>query len=81
LIYFIPENNVYAYFRELGNQCVMVVFNNQNSDQREISTKRFVEVLSKYNSGQNIITGEKLLNLNTISLPAKSVVIIELSKQ
>ena len=77
LIHFIPEHNVYVYFRTNDKETVMVMLNN-NERAEKINTKKFAEILRNYSEGTEIITGEKLPNLENIEIPKKSAMIIEL---
>ncbi len=79
LTHFVPENNIYVYFRHNENDCVMIILNNNESEQ-VIETGRFNEILSGYTSGIDIISKSELKNLNKISCGKKSAMIIELRK-
>ncbi len=56
LMQFIPENNLYVYFRYNDNQCVMVAFNSADKAQT-FSTDRFQERMTGYYSAINVVTG------------------------
>jgi len=79
LKHFIPENGVYVYFRYNDDESVMVILNNSEKEQ-VFTTERFAENLSGFNSGNEIISGKKLENLDEIIIPEKSAMIIELVK-
>jgi glycosidase len=79
LTHFVPENNVYVYFRHTENECVMVILNN-NKKKQTISTEKFNEILSGYTKGKEIITGFSMKNLDMIDIQEKSAMIIELYK-
>lgn len=79
LMHFIPENNMYVYFRYNEAETVMVILNNSN-ELKTLNTNRFNERLNGFSGGKNIVTGESLPNLQSISLPAKSATILELIK-
>ena len=57
LMQFLPEDNVYVYFRYNEKETVMVVMNN-NSEDKEISLDRFAEGIKAHTSGTDILTGE-----------------------
>lgn len=76
LKHFIPENNMYVYFRYNDNDLVMVVLNNKNEDQ-QLQASRFAEVIDGISSGKNILDGETY-NLNNLTIPAKSSMVLEL---
>lgn len=77
---FISQDNCYVYFRYNKEKTVMVAINNHNTDQRILDSTRFDEVLGRFNSGKDVITGRAITDLNHIAIPAKTAMIIELSK-
>ena len=78
--HFVPENNVYVYFRYLEDEAVMVILNNSDNEARTISGKRFDEILSQYSKGVDVLTGENLSELDSFKIDAKSAKIIELKQ-
>lgn len=79
LMHFIPEDAIYTYFRYTENEAVMVVLN-KNEENKTINTDRFKEIISGYKSGKEIISGKQLSDISEVVLPAKSAIIVELSK-
>ncbi len=79
LIHYIPEDGIYVYFRVLDKQSVMVIMNN-NSKERKVTTERFKENLSGFKRGMDVLSGETLKDLDKITVPGKSVLILELSR-
>jgi glycosidase len=79
LMHFVPEDGVYVYFRYTDSESVMVITNN-NAEAKTIDTKRFHERLTGFSRAKNIVTNESLANLQGVSLPAKTVTILELQK-
>lgn len=77
LTHFIPQNEVYVYFRTLNEKTVMVVLNN-NKEQQELPCQNFAEILSNYNSGHDIISNKDITSLNNITVDGKTAMIIEL---
>ncbi|MEI7726821.1 MAG: glycoside hydrolase family 13 protein [Bacteroidota bacterium] len=75
--HFIPADGIYIYFRYNEKSTVMVVMNN-NEETKTIETRRFNEFLKKFKSGTEIISGNSLNDLSKLTIPAKSVIIIEL---
>ncbi|MFM8243764.1 MAG: cyclomaltodextrinase C-terminal domain-containing protein, partial [Crocinitomicaceae bacterium] len=55
---FLPQNNVYVYFRYNENETIMVILNNSSEEQR-LDPKRFSEVINKKKYGVEVISGEK----------------------
>jgi len=79
LMQYIPENNVYVYFRYDKNGTIMVAMN-FNDKQYKLDTSRFNERMNGYDKAENMVTGETLNNLKEIQLPAKTAWILELEK-
>jgi len=79
LRHFIPNDGIYTYFRQDKQSSVMVVMN--NIDQaKTIETNRYNEVLSNFRSGKEIISGNMISDLSKLTIPGKSVLIIELKR-
>lgn len=76
--HYIPENNVYVYFRYTDSKSVMVVLNNSAKSQT-FKTNRFQESIKNYTTGKDIITGKSLDLRNDITVESKSVLILELN--
>jgi glycosidase len=75
--HYIPENNVYVYFRYNEKESVMVVVNN-NEEKQTFKTNRFAENLKNYKTAKEFFS-EATFNLkNDISIDGKSVMILEL---
>jgi len=77
LIHFIPEDNIYIYFRILGSEIAMVIMNGTDKETT-IATKRFEEVMKGKTKGKNALTGDILQEVGTIKVPAMSALILEL---
>jgi glycosidase len=78
LLQFIPQNNVYVYFRYTEKNAVMIILNNNDKEKRTIDCNRFKEILGRYKSGTEIITNKKIGKLTKIEIAPKSAMIIEL---
>ncbi len=79
LIQYVPEDGVYVYFRYDDNQTVMVAFN--SSDKAiDLNTKRFSTQINGFSKVKNILYDNKLSDLKTISIPAKTTYLFELIK-
>ena len=74
---FIPENGIYVFFRYNNDKTIMIVANNKLQNN-VIELKRFSEMLKGKTSGTEITTGEKFSMQNSIQIPAKSVLIIDI---
>lgn len=78
MIHFIPENNVYVYFRILENKVVMVLLNNSTTTQ-SIDPSRYREGFLGHTKGTDILSDQTFdLNASTWTLNAKTSYIIEL---
>ena len=77
LLQYLPENNVYVYFRYNETQRVMVVINNNLEDQ-ELDLGRFAEGLAGRVSGKDVISEEQIDLNNSLNVEGKSSLIIEL---
>jgi len=74
---YIPDNNVYVYFRYNDKETVMVVVNNA-PDTKTFNTARFAESIKNHKSGTDVITGKTVDVSSTLTLEAKSVLVLEL---
>jgi glycosidase len=80
MVQFLPENNVYAFFRVYGDETVMVVINNSSTNQI-IQTGRFKEFISTFETGVDVASGNRLnMKEDNWSIPAKTSWILELKK-
>ncbi|WP_457611556.1 glycoside hydrolase family 13 protein [Lutibacter sp.] len=78
--HYIPENNVYVYFRYNEKKSVMIIINN-NPKEQTIQLNRFAENLKAYTSGIDILTNTKLDLLKAdLIIKGKTSLIIELKK-
>ena len=78
-VQFVPQNNVYVYFRKLNNQKVMVVMNNSLENQT-IDLTRFSEELDDFHALKEVISGSLFELKNQLTINSKSALIIELEK-
>ena len=77
-LHFVPENNVYVFFRYDDDETLMVVLN--NSDQKQtLELDRFREILPENIKGEDIISGNKIKLNEKLEIPAKTSYIIELN--
>lgn len=77
LTHYIPENNVYVYFRHNDTESVMVVLNN-SLDNQKIKLNRFQENLKEFTSGNDILSGRTFDLKEELSVEGKSSLILEL---
>ncbi|HLA57072.1 MAG TPA: glycoside hydrolase family 13 protein [Flavobacterium sp.] len=77
--HYIPENNVYVYFRYNDKESVMVVINN-STEKQVFKTARFQESLTDFKRGKDVVTGKTIDLSNEITIEPKSAFILELEK-
>jgi len=77
MTHYVPQNNVYVYFRHNENQTVMVIINNSDESQT-FKTNRFQESIQNYTYGKDVMTGISIDLKNDIAIEGKSVLILEL---
>ena len=78
MTHYIPENNVYVYFRYTENKTVMVVINN-NTKTQTFKTKRFQERIQNFKVGKDVFTNTNFDLKNDITIEGKSVLVLELN--
>ena len=76
-LHFAPFNGLYVYFRYTDKSTVMVVLN-KNNNAVTMETNRFQEILNGKTTATNIITGESIGLSLPLSLPGKSVQVMEI---
>lgn len=79
LTHYIPEDNLYVYFRKASRETVMVVLNG-NNESKNLNTTRFAADMQGYKSGKEILTNKTLTDLKQLSIPARGSVVIELKE-
>lgn len=75
---FVPQNNVFVYFRYNEKESVMVILNNNDAEQT-IDVKHFAESLNGFSKGKDIISGKEFSVKDNFKIPAKSSMVIELN--
>jgi glycosidase len=78
MTHYIPENNVYVYFRYNADDTVMVIMNNSN-DKKTVATDRFKENIKNFTSGREVISEQIFDITKEVTLEPKSVLILELN--
>jgi glycosidase len=79
LKHFIPENNLYVYFRYNAKESVMVILNNSEKETRTISRDRYHEAMDEFTRGTEVITGKEINDLTSFKIAPKTAMIIELN--
>ncbi|MFU8812519.1 MAG: glycoside hydrolase family 13 protein [Balneolaceae bacterium] len=80
LTHFIPEDNVYVYFRHNDEETVMVVLNGQNED-RNLNLSRFTELLDGYSAAFDVVGNRTLRLGETMSIAPRQAMILELRSE
>ncbi len=80
LTHFVPEDGIYTYFRYNSSGTVMVIMNN-TTEQKNVTTGHYSECMDDYSRGYDVMNGIMIDDLSTITVPSKSVRIIELKTQ
>lgn len=75
--HYLPDNNVYVYFRYNDKEAVMVVINNSD-ETRTFKTNRFAENIKNHKSGKDVLTGKSVDVSNEMTIEPKSALILEL---
>ncbi|WP_035567689.1 glycoside hydrolase family 13 protein [Hymenobacter sp. IS2118] len=77
LMQYLPENGTYVYFRYDATGTVMVA-TNPSDKPVALPTARFSERMAGFSKARNVLTGESLNSLASLTLPAKTAVVLEL---
>lgn len=75
--HYIPENNVYVFFRYNEKESVMVLINNSNKEQ-VLKGERFSESLQGRSSGKDVLSGQTVNLSGDIRIQPQQVLILEL---
>lgn len=75
--HYVPENNVYVYFRYNDDEVVMIILNNSDNTQT-FKTNRFAKNIGNYTTGIDNINKASIDITKEISIDPKSCLILEL---
>lgn len=78
LMQYVPQDDIYVYFRyseSAPEQTVMVIINTGDKE-KQLETSRFNERIGKSTAAKNVITGEELNQIQTITVPAKGTLVL-----
>lgn len=76
-LHFVPQDNVYVYFRYNDNETVMVVLNNSDKNQT-INSERFKEGMKNFTKGKDILSEKEFDLKDNLEVKGKSSMILEL---
>jgi len=77
LTHYVPENDVYVYFRHNDNEKIMVILNNNETEQL-LKTDRYAESLENITTGTDVMTGKTFDLKSNFAIPKQSALILEL---
>lgn len=78
-LHFVPEENIYIYFRLHEEQTIMVIMN-MNEEERVIGRNRYREVLNNFSKGINVLDKAAIDLSKDFMVPGKTTTIWELNK-
>ena len=76
LTHYIPEDNIYVYFRSNERKTIMVVLNG-NPLEKRVNVTRFQENFKGAQKATDILTGNEV-QLDALKVPAQASLILEL---
>src|SRR4051812_47536361 len=77
LMQYIPEDELYVYFRYTEAQTIMCIMNT-SADEKAVNFTNYLERTTSFNGGRNVITGQQVKSSFTV--PAKQMWVVELAK-
>jgi neopullulanase len=76
LTHYIPNDNVYVYFRYNDKKTIMVIMNG-NTTEKSLTLDRFSENIKGFKTATNVLTNESV-DLTVLSIKAQTAVVLEL---
>ncbi|PTT03351.1 alpha-amylase, partial [Pedobacter sp. HMWF019] len=81
MMQYVPEDGIYVYFRysdpNQSAKTVMVIINTEDK-AKQLNTARFSERMKGAHAALNIVSGENISSIQTLTIPAKSSLVLEL---
>ena len=77
LLHFVPQDNVYTYFRKNDEKTVMVVLNNHPKAQN-IDPEKFRQGIAGFSKGKDVISGKTFNMKQAFEIKGKTAVVLEL---
>ncbi len=77
LLQFVPEDNIYVYFRYDNHDTIMVIMNNNEAD-KQLEMARFREGWSGYAGAEDIISGAVYEGFDIWDVPGNSALVLQL---
>jgi glycosidase len=79
LMQFIPDQNVYTYFRYSDAGTVMVLMN-VNKEPKTVDGGRFAERTNGFSAGTEVVSGAAVPSLKSFTIPGHTAWVVELRK-
>jgi glycosidase len=80
LKHYLPEEGLYVYFRYNEDKTIMVILNKNDKKTQKLDTEKYRECLKGRDKGINVLSGEKINNLEQVKIEPKEALIIEIIK-
>ncbi len=77
LLHFVPEDNVYVYFRYDEVDTIMVILNNNDSEY-QLDLERFEEGWGGYSGAEEVFSGRERNGFDSWNIPANSASVYQL---
>ena len=77
LTQYVPENDIYIYFRYNDTEKIMVILNNNETEQT-LKIDRYAESLENITTGTDVMTDKKFDLKSDVSIPKQTALILEL---
>lgn len=77
LTHYIPEDNVYVYFRHNASKTVMIVLN-ANGSEKTLETKRFAKNIGAFKKAKDILSKQDYTDIQSIKIEPFSALVLEL---
>jgi neopullulanase len=77
LLHFVPQDNVYTYFRINNEKTVMVILNN-NPKAQSINPEKLKQGIAGFSTGKEVISGKTFNLKNAFEVAGKTAVVLEL---
>ncbi len=79
LTQYLPQNGIYVYFRYDQAKTVMVATNSTDAEI-DLDMSRFTERTAGFSRATDVLTGEMLIELKLVKLPARTARVLELGR-
>jgi glycosidase len=77
IMHFRPDSGTYVYFRYDEEDTVMIILN-KNTEPFTLELDRFKERLARHGEATNVLTSERFSLTDSLELPARSVLVLDL---